>query len=183
MNIESITIQNFRNIGEEKTYNLNKHFTAFIGVNGKGKSTILHALRIASGAYFLAIPDVKSRKQQAQKDEICIDESGRILREIYPVKIEAKGMFPGSEFPIIWRRQWLEGSSSSTTKGADVGRIKEIAETNYRRVTKALHEEVPLPVIAFFGISRAVGGGTSSKKSRSGLGRKSFMKGIRIGKR
>lgn len=175
MNIESITIQNFRNIGEAKTFKLNKHFTAFIGINGKGKSTILHALRIASGAYFLAIPDVKSR--HIQKDEIRIDESGRILREIYPVKIEAKGTFSGSDFPIIWRRQWLEGSSSSTTRGADVGRIKEIAETNYHRITKARHEEVSLPIIAFFGISRAVGGGRVSKKSRSGLGKRIFHEG------
>jgi len=56
MNIESVTIQNFRNIGKERTFLLNRHFTAFIGINGKGKSTILHALRVASGSYFLSLP-------------------------------------------------------------------------------------------------------------------------------
>ena len=67
MNIKRITIQNFRNIGSEKTFYLNPGFTAFIGVNGKGKSTILHALRIACGSYFLAIPDVKSRHNEAPR--------------------------------------------------------------------------------------------------------------------
>jgi chromosome segregation ATPase len=46
MNIEKLTVQNFRNFEGPKTFQLNPHFTAFIGVNGKGKSTILHALRI-----------------------------------------------------------------------------------------------------------------------------------------
>ncbi len=77
MNIEQITIQNFRNIGEPITFHLNPNFTAFIGVNGKGKSTILHALRVASGAFFLGIPEVKSR--HILKDEIRIVESGKLL--------------------------------------------------------------------------------------------------------
>ncbi len=164
MNIQHIIIQNFRNIGKEKTFYLNAHFTAFIGVNGKGKSTVLHALRVACGSFFLAIPDVKSR--HIQKDEIRILESGKFLLQQFPVKIEAAALFPGTKDPIVWRRQWVEGSSSSTTKSADVGSIKNIATEKYNKVNKNGDDHVELPIIAFFGISRAFGAGRVTKKSR-----------------
>ncbi len=164
MNIQSITIQNFRNIGEERTFYLNPHFTAFIGINEKGKSTILHALRIASGAYFLAIPDVKSR--HIQKDEIRIIEKGKLLTQQFPVKVEASGYFPGIDEPMTWRRQWLEGSTSSTIKNADVGNIKSIANEKYKKVNTEGDDKVDLPIIAFFGITRAVGAGRITNKSR-----------------
>jgi predicted ATP-binding protein involved in virulence len=176
MNIQSITIQNFRNIGLVKTFHLNPHFTAFIGVNGKGKSTLLHALRVATGSYFLAIPDVKSR--HIQKDEIRIVESGKLLLQQFPVKVEAVGIFPGSTEPITWRRQWMEGSTSSTTRHADVGTIKSIALEKYQKVNREADDRVELPVIAFFGISRAVGAGRLTKKSRiQRLGRQIFKEG------
>lgn len=176
MNIESITIQNFRNIGKERTFHLNKHFTAFIGINGKGKSTILHALRVASGSYFLAIPDVKAR--HIQKDEIRLIQSGMLLQAQYPVKVEAKGYFPGIEEPVIWRRQWFEGSSSSTYRSSDVGDIKALAFSKYQQLTKEGDDRVGLPVVAYFGISRAVGAGRVSKKSRlQDLGKMPFRQG------
>jgi predicted ATP-binding protein involved in virulence len=176
MNIKRITIQNFRNIGSEKTFYLNPDFTAFIGVNGKGKSTILHALRIASGSYFLAIPDVKSR--HIQKDEIRIIESGKLLLQQFPVKIETEGSFPDFDNTITWRRQWLESSNSTTSTNADVGAIRSISLEKYHRVQKESDDKVDLPVIAFFGITRAVGAGRVTRKSRiQRLGRQLFKEG------
>lgn len=176
MNLESITIQNFRNIGEERKFMLDNHFTTFIGVNGKGKSTILHAIRVACGSYFLAIPNVKSR--HIQKDEIRLVESGKLLLPKYPVKVEVRGIVNGSDKLITWRRQWLEGSSSSTTRSADVGNIRDIAYRKYQKVVKEGDDTIDLPLIAFFGISRAVGGGRISKKSRSHqIGRQPFLQG------
>ena len=176
MNIKRITIQNFRNIGSKKTFYLNPDFTAFIGVNGKGKSTILHALRIASGSYFLTIPEVKSR--HIQKDEIRIIESGKLLLQQFPVKIETEGSFPDFDNTITWCRQWLEGSSSTTSTNADVGAIKNISLEKYHRVQKESDDKVDLPVIAFFGITRAVGAGRVTRKSRiQRLGRQLFKEG------
>lgn len=176
MNIKSITIQNFRNIGNDKNFNLNPHFTTFIGVNGKGKSTMLHALRVASGAFFLAIPEVKSR--HIQRDEIRIVESGRQILQQYPVKVEATATFPNINGTVTWRRQWLEGSTSSTTKNADVGSIKSIAAEKYLKVTKEADDQVDLPIIAFFGISRAMGAGRVTQQSRTHrMGRRIFSEG------
>ena len=176
MNISAITIQNFRNIGNEKTFRLNSHFTAFIGINGKGKSTILHALRVAAGTFFLPIPEVKSR--HIQRDEIRITSSGKHVVTQFPVNVEATATFPDMNEPVSWRRQWLEGSSSSTTKNADVGSIKSIAYAKYTKVNKEGNDQVNLPVIAFFGISRAMGAGRVTQKSRTHrLGRKIFSEG------
>ncbi len=176
MNIEQITIQNFRNIGKETTIRLNSNFTAFIGVNGKGKSTILHALRIASGAFFLAIPEVKSR--HIFKDEIRVVESGKFLLQQFPVKIEARGRFSENSDPITWRRQWIEGTSATTSKSADVGNIRQIASEKYNQLVREQNDNIDLPIIAFFGISRAVGAGRITKKSRiQRLGRQIFKEG------
>jgi predicted ATP-binding protein involved in virulence len=178
MNIQSITIQNFRNIGKERTFYLNKNFTAFIGVNGKGKSTILHALRVASGSYFLSIPNSEVKSRHIHKDEIRLIESEKQLLPQFPVNIEVSGTFPGINEPITWRRQWIEGSSSSTTKNADVGKIKEIAWAQYEKVTKVGNDKENLPLIAFFGNSRAFGSGRNTQKSRlHRLGRIIFRQG------
>lgn len=166
MNIESITIQNFRNIGEQRTFFLNRNFTAFIGINGKGKSTILHALRVASGAYFLGIPRSEVGARHIYTDEIRMVESHKDLVPIFPVNVEAKGRFPGMSNSITWRRQWIEGQSSATTKYADVGSIKDVAARLYERAVKEKEENVDIPVIAFFGISRAMGAGRVTEKSR-----------------
>jgi AAA15 family ATPase/GTPase len=92
MNIKQIKIKNFRNIGDERVFSLNENFTVFIGVNGKGKSTILHALRILCGTYFLAIPEV--RKRHIRQDEIRLVYNEKQLVQQKPVKVEAKGDFP-----------------------------------------------------------------------------------------
>ena len=176
MKIEQITIQNFRNIGEAFTFSLNPNFTTFIGVNGKGKSTILHALRVACGAFFLAIPEVKSR--HIYKEEVRVVESGTLLTPQFPVKIEAKGFFAGDSESITWRRQWLEGASYSSTRNSDVAAIREIALKKHNHLIKNLDDKLDLPIIAFFGISRAVGAGRLTKKSRiQRLGRQIFKEG------
>jgi ABC-type Mn2+/Zn2+ transport system ATPase subunit len=110
MNIESITIQNFRNIGTARTFLLNRHFTAFIGINGKGKSTILHALRVASGAYFLGIPRSEVGARHIYPDEIRMVESNYDLVPNFPVNVEAKGKFPGMSNPIHGVDSGLKGN-------------------------------------------------------------------------
>lgn len=175
MKIERLTIQNFRNFGDSKSFQLNEHFTAFIGVNGTGKSTILHALRIAAGSFFLWIPDVK--KRHIWKDEIRLTGAQRHLVEKYPVNVEAVGKFPGMTESITWRRRWLEGSSSTTSSNADVGIIRQIGWDKCDQVNNQQDDKVNLPVIGFFGIQRAVGAGRVTQKSKRQIGRRIFKDG------
>jgi len=172
MNIEKITIKNFRNIGNESSFALNYKFTTIIGINGKGKSTILHALRIACGAYFLAIPEVK--KRHIKSDEIRQIDVGHSLTQQRPVKIEAVGTFPGLKKPISWKRQILENSNTTTSSEAEVGSIRNIGKANYNKISKTGNDRVSLPVIAFFGTSRAHGAGRNIKPR---VGREIFKEG------
>lgn len=151
-----------------------EHFTLIIGVNGQGKSTLLHALRVAAGSYFLAIPDVTSR--HIHPDEIRVENVGKQLIPQYPVKVEAVGTFYGKPETITWRRQFLSGSSSTTSKAADVGLIKKEAEQKYLTVIKYNKEPEGLPVIAFFGTSRVFGAGRNIRQKQK-LGRQIFKDG------
>ncbi|SFD90406.1 Predicted ATP-binding protein involved in virulence [Chitinophaga sp. CF118] len=174
MNIDQITIRNFRNIGDdEKTYSLDPNFTVIIGINGMGKSTILQALRIACGSFFLAIPDVKKvHIRQSEVHQLNVNKS---LVPQKPVKIEAVGTFADVENPIVWRRQITEKSNSTTSSESDVGLIKSMGKDKFETVMKEGDDSAFLPVIAFFSISRAAGGGVRNRQSR--IGRQIFKEG------
>lgn len=172
MNIDRITIQNFRNIENETGFSLDPKFTVIIGINGKGKSTILHAIRVACGAYFLGIPDVK--KRHIFPEEIRVVDSGRQLIPKKPVKVEASGRFPGNSNSLVWRRQILENSNTTTSSEKEIGAIRRIGKENYEKVNSG-NEKVELPVIAFFGTSRAHGAGRNRQQQR--IGRQIFKEG------
>lgn len=172
MNIEELKIRNFRNIGPETVFNLNPNFTVIIGINGKGKSTLLHAIRVACGAYFLAIPEVK--KRHVSPNEIRVIDLGKQLTQQKPVKVEAKGYFPAHSNPISWSRQILENSNTTTSNEREIGQIRRIGREKYERVTQQGDDKVDLPVIAFFGTSRAHGAG---RNRVSRIGRQIFKEG------
>jgi predicted ATP-binding protein involved in virulence len=173
MNIERIAIRNFRNIGGEETvFHFNSKFTVIIGINGKGKSTILYALRIACGSFFLGIPDIK--KFHIRPDDIRQINNGKHLVPQKPVCIEAKGYFPDVPLALTWRRQITEKSNSTTSSEADVGMIRKLGKSKYDKVTKGGDDKIPLPIIAFFGTSRAHGAG---RNRQSRIGRYIFKEG------
>jgi predicted ATP-binding protein involved in virulence len=70
MNIKELYLKNFRGF-ENKLIPLNPHFTAAIGDNGMGKSTLLYGLQVALGAYLqcLPIPASPVYRRQFKKSE------------------------------------------------------------------------------------------------------------------
>ena len=94
--------------------------------------------------------------------------------QVKPVKIEATAKFPESDNLVTWKRQILEDSSSTTSSEAEVGSIRRIGQSNYQKITKEGNEKVSLPVIAFFGTSRAHGAG---RNTQSRIGREIFIEG------
>lgn len=175
MNIHRLVIKNFRNIGnEEQIFDLNTTFTVIIGINGKGKSTILNALRVACGSFFLAIPDVP-QKGSIKQDEIRQKEGSKLLVPQKPVKIEATGSFPDSISPIVWRRQILAGSNTNTSSDTDVGTIRNIGKAKYQTVNGDGNDQIALPVIAFFSASRAHS--STERKLKARTGRQVFKEG------
>jgi predicted ATP-binding protein involved in virulence len=170
MRIETLYLKNFRNV-IEKTYTFNPHFTILIGINGKGKSTWLHALRVACGAYFLGMPP-EVTKRHIVVDEIRQTSSGFLLQHL-PVIVEAKGYFDDQPNLITWRRQVIEQKKNTTYAASDVGNIKNIGKNKYDKM-KSGSDSLELPIIAFFGTSRVHGTG---RKRVERIGRQIFKEG------
>ncbi|WP_343571051.1 AAA family ATPase [Sphingobacterium sp.] len=164
MKINKISINNFRNI-EKESFSFESNFTVIIGINGKGKSTLLHAIRIACGAYLLGIPE--AQKRHIWPSEIRRKDFGKHLALQTPTVIEAEGSIDNKALDSPWRRIIPEGKTKNSTAFADVGVIKNIAQHKYNIVTKD-GKIVDNPVIAFFGTSRLSGGGKDNLSNFSG---------------
>lgn len=154
MKIDEIIITNFRNIEEETTFRFSPGFTVIIGINGKGKSTILHALRIAAGSYLLGIPE--AAKRHIWENEIRRKDFGTHIALKTPTIVRAKGMVDNI-YIESWQRKIPEGKIKTTSSNEDVGQIRSIARLKYDAVTKEGRADIDHPVIAYFGTGRPYG--------------------------
>lgn len=172
MRIETLYLKNFRNVTEQ-TYRFDPHFTVLIGINGRGKSTWLHGLRVACGAYLLHPSSQEVSKRHIQKTEIRYSNEASFFNTNFPVIVEAEGYFPEAEQPIKWRRQVVEQKKGTSSTNEDVGKVRGLCKAKYDDM-KAGSDDLNLPVIAFFGTSRVHGAGRNSKAR---LGRQIFKEG------
>jgi predicted ATP-binding protein involved in virulence len=154
MKINTLYLKNFRNVVEQ-TYAFSPHFTVLIGINGRGKSTWLHALRVAAGAYLLSISDAKSR--HIDEDEVRQSSNGYLTKHT-PVIVEARGILNSQSEAITWRRKIPENKNYTTSTIEDVGLIRNIGKEKYDKMMSG-SDDLDLPVIAFFGTSRVHGTG------------------------
>lgn len=169
MRIETLYLKNFRNVVEQ-TYTFNPHFTVLIGINGRGKSTWLNAMRVACAPYLLHVPDTTNR--HIVPDEIRQSNNGFIIQHT-PVIVEARGYFPESKDLVTWRRQVPEGKNYTTSTAEDVGNIRSIGKEKYDKMIGG-SDDLNLPIIAFFGTSRVHGSG---RNRTTRIGRQIFKEG------
>lgn len=173
MKIDTLTLKNFRNVEDERTFIFDSSITAVIGRNGKGKSTVLHGLRIACGAYFLGIPDAD--KRHIHDDEIRRKDFGSHLGKQFPTIVKATGSICGQKLVQPWLRQRLEGKTKTTFSSAEIGEIRDLATSHYNRVEKDGKADIDLPVIAFFGTERLQG--AAQNRPKEYIGREIFSFG------
>ncbi len=119
MKIKKICVTNFKAF-ENVTFELNDQFTVFIGDNASGKTSVLDALAVASGSFFLGIDGVSSRT--ILKNEIRQITVDNQPRPQLPVSIKAHGNVAGET--ITWKREVTNKSITSK----DAGNIKDIAK-------------------------------------------------------
>jgi len=173
MKINKLYLKNFRN-AEEATYHFPAQFTVVIGMNGAGKSTILHALRVAAGAYFMGIPSAQAKNRHINKDEVRMTND-KIQIYHHPVVVEASGDFPEHEEEITWRRRILSEGGSNTSSEEDVGAIRTLGAAKYQKMKEKETDALDLPIIAFFGTNRVFGAARKRKDPR--IGRQIFKEG------
>jgi predicted ATP-binding protein involved in virulence len=150
MKIHKIYIKNFKGIAES-TFELNDHFTVFIGENATGKTTVLDALAVALGSFFLGIEGVNSRN--ISNDEIRIITVDGQPRPQKPVAIETHGEFDGIHIPP-WKRE-ISNKNTSYKNARSIGDVasKKLKES---RKPKDQRDEnaILFPLIAYHGTGR-----------------------------
>ncbi len=159
MRITKLELENFRNI-DWKTIYFPSLFTAVIGVNGKGKSTILQGLRIAAGTYLLGINETSKRHihpLEVRVEEIKLEDRGSYLKECAPVGVFAEGEIHGID-GLKWCRRIPAIGSKTSSSDADVGKARNLAIEAREKILEH-RQTIDLPVILYFGTDRFWGSG------------------------
>ncbi len=155
MLINYLYIQNFRGF-EQKEISFNPGFTVVIGDNSLGKSSLLHALQVALGAYLqcLPIPASAVYRRQFRKQEVFVrwnDGKKDYSANKQETLIKVFAQFNNDQ--IEWSRVMLANGMTSHSRKY-VGELMD-------GVTAMLEERggpsgAPLPVVASFGTERTM---------------------------
>ena len=152
MRIDKIRIKNFKGF-EEETFQLNPHFTIFIGDNAKGKTSVLDALAVAAGSFLRGIDVAKLESRSIDKSEIrVLTKDGQPLPQL-PVEIHAFGDVNGKGIDEGWLRTVDKISPKKTnTTYVKAKNIEKVAEDMLKLSRSG--KNVIFPVIAYHGTGR-----------------------------
>ena len=162
MRIDQLQIRNFKCF-EDCHFNFNPQFNMFVGVNGSGKSSILDALAVATGSWFLGLSGCDTRHilNREARLKLFKHDGGGISEETqYPAAIKAFGII--QEKGLEWERT-LDGVNGRTTSrhALDVKKLGKEVEQKVRR-----NENVVLPLVSYYGTGRLWLEPREVKKSR-----------------
>jgi predicted ATP-binding protein involved in virulence len=147
MRIDSLLLENFKGF-QRRELTFHPQFNLVVGENGTGKTSLLDALAVAVGSWYLGVAGVDTRHIYPHEVRLqpYPSEAGTQWEGQYPCFIEACGSI-GHE-PTVWRRS-LNGPGGRTTSTA---RIKKLAQ----QATEAVREgqSINLPLISYYGTGR-----------------------------
>lgn len=150
MKIHTISLNNFRNF-EKATFNFSSNFTVVIGENGKGKSSILQALRVAAATFFMGIDEAE--RYHIQKEDVRrIDLNNRFVPQ-KNCSIVATGELNGAL--LVWKRTLAKYTGRTDYKEASV--MIDSARKLNDALNVDLLDHVDLPVINYFSTARLWG--------------------------
>jgi predicted ATP-binding protein involved in virulence len=155
MRINTLRLRNFRGF-EEETFQLNSRFTVFIGDNAKGKTSILEALSIAAGSFFLGIDKVSSKG--IQEDDVRVVTIDGQPKPQKPVIIQAFWEFTALD-RSIWdlnpqqeKMVWVRELLHKNTTHQSAFHIRDFAKGLLEKSRSS--SGVVFPVIAYYGTGR-----------------------------
>lgn len=149
MRIDTLSISNFKAF-ESRTFKFHPQFNLIVGVNGTGKTSLLDALSVAAGSWFLGLRGYDSRHISHEEARLAahnFDDEIRFEAQ-YPVKVTAVGSV--ADVSMNWERS-LE-SPAGKTHFRHASEIKALAALQDEAVRDG--QEVLLPLISYYGTGR-----------------------------
>jgi recombinational DNA repair ATPase RecF len=150
MRIDELTIQNFCGF-EHRAFRFNPHFNLLAGDNATGKSSVLHALAIAAGSWFLGIRGYE-KAPGIDSDEVRVAAHAHLdaytFEKQFVTRVECAGVVMGRH--IGWARELTREGGRTTT--FDAKSVSEAAREAEQRVRAG--EDITLPLICTYGTER-----------------------------
>lgn len=154
MYLEKLKLHNFR-CYEKLEIDFNRQLTVLVGKNGSGKTTVLEAIAIALGTWFVGFNIVNAKGINKRTDPLRkayqIGATDDVQTQ-FPVEIEAWGKIEESKDQILhWKRELYTPTGTMTTKDA-----KEIVEyaAEYQKAISEGRTDIYLPIVAYYGTGR-----------------------------
>jgi predicted ATP-binding protein involved in virulence len=150
MRIDELTIKNFNGF-EHRTFSFNPHFNLLVGDNATGKTSVLDALGVAAGSWFLGLRGYEN-SPGIRSEEVRVAAHPHLdsytFEKQFPSRIECAGVVMGQR--IRWARELQREGGRTTT--VDAKSIAEVASDTERRVRTG--QEITLPLICNYGTER-----------------------------
>jgi predicted ATP-binding protein involved in virulence len=148
--INKLFLKNFDGF-EQSEFEFNPHFNLLIGENASGKSSVIDALSIALGTWFLGIRGYSSvpgiEASQVRVVAYQHQDSWSFEKQ-FPSRIKTQGILLGKE--LTWARE-LRGEGGKTTS-VDAKDFRAAAEEAASAVRSG--KEITLPLICAYGTER-----------------------------
>jgi len=150
MRIDRLTIRNFNGF-DLREFHFDPHFNLVVGDNGTGKTTVLDALSVAIGSWFLGIRGY-AQAVGIDQDEVRViayPHTDRFTFEKqFPARIEATGQVLGRS--LDWAREMgREGGRTTTGEAKALFEAAKQAEQAVQAGTG-----ITLPLLCSFGTER-----------------------------
>jgi predicted ATP-binding protein involved in virulence len=149
MRIDSLLLENFKGFKRRELL-FHPQFNLIVGENGTGKTSLLDALAVAIGSWFLGISGVETRhiRPEEVRLQAFASDAGTNWEGQFPCAVQASGSILHQ--PLTWHRSLNRPGGRTTRTGA--ANIKALAERATRGVRAG--EPVVLPLVSYYGTGR-----------------------------
>ena len=146
MRIDQLVVKNFKGF-KHREFQFHPRFNLIVGVNGTGKTSLLDALSVAVGTWFLGFSGCDTR--HIRQSEVTLSHFGEKGWEPqHPCTVEATGEVVAET--LSWSRS-LNTPGGRTTYG-EARKIKDMATRIYHSVRSGGDDSLPL--ISYYGTGR-----------------------------
>jgi len=149
MRLRRVSLENFR-AKQAAELKLGSRLTLLMGENGSGKTTFLDAIAIALGTILTHFPRAKGKRFKQRGDIFQCNG-----REAPYTRIEVESMKDGLAWDCLQKRDKSQRTANQTPRSLGVKALNQYLDQHILEPwQEGLNFE--LPVIAYYGVSRAV---------------------------